>query len=475
MLLALSVCAAVFALVGLVYTVRRGSTQTLEDYVTARGQFGPVATTATLFASAMGSWILFGPPEAATWGGVPAIAGYTLGAAVPPLLYIPLGQRLRTLMPEGHTLTEYVRLRYGRAMHVMVLGVMVFYLFIALTAQVTGMALIMQLVADVPLWLTAGVVLLATVVYTALGGLRASIFTDGIQALLLLPLLAGAAIVAVAAVGGTTPLVDGITGRAPELLQWTFTPGLEGGGALLIGIGAASLFNQGTWQRVYAADSVTTFRVSFGTVAIVMAVTVAGTGLLGLAAVGRDAAEPASTALFNLLLDAAPPGIGLGAVLLGLTLVMSSADTILNALASLVVVDARQALPAASEGTLLRVARWTTVGLSVPVFVIAAQGYSVLYLFLVADLVCAAAVVPVFSGLLSAQVTNRAAVFGTGAGLVLGGVLFPAPGSATPALLPAFLAALLVPVLIAVPMALWSSEAAFDLTRLRREVTAIGD
>ena len=151
MLVALIACAGLFAAAGLGYVLWRGKGQTLEDYVTARGQFGTAVTTATLFASAMGSWILFGPPEAATWGGLPAIAGYALGSALPPLLYIPLGRRLRTLMPEGHALTEYVRHRYGRVMHVFTLGIMTFYLFTALAAQVTGMALIMQLVADVSL------------------------------------------------------------------------------------------------------------------------------------------------------------------------------------------------------------------------------------------------------------------------------------------------------------------------------------
>ncbi|MFB6271800.1 MAG: thiaminase II [Salinibacter sp.] len=72
MLIALIGCAGLFALAGIAYVVWGGGAGDLETYVTARGRFGAVATTATLFASAMGSWILFGPPEAATWGGVPA-------------------------------------------------------------------------------------------------------------------------------------------------------------------------------------------------------------------------------------------------------------------------------------------------------------------------------------------------------------------------------------------------------------------
>jgi Na+/proline symporter len=250
---------------------------------------------------------------------------------------------------------------------------------------------------------------------------------------------------------------------------------VQGGLALVIGIGAASLFNQGTWQRVYAAERPAALRTGFLTVSAAMAVTVAGTGLLGLAAVGAGAASPPSTALFNVLLDRAPAGVGLGLVLLGLTLVMSSADTVLNALAGLVAVDLRQLRPQLPAATLLRVARWTTAALAVPVFVVAAQGLSVLYLFLVADLVCAAAVVPVFGGLLSDRLSTRAALSGLTAGLVAGGLLFPPPGPATPALLPAFAAALLVPAVVAVPMTLVAPESDFDRQTLRRSVTPLDD
>lgn len=473
MFLALIGCAVLFVSIGVGAVWGRQGAETVESFVAARGEFGTGATTATLFASSMGTWVLFGPPEAATWGGLPAIVGYALGSALPSLAYIPLGRRLRTLMPAGHALPEYVRHRYGRAMYAGTLAIMAFYLFVALSAQVTGMAFLVRLVAEVPLWGTAAVVLVATGGYTALGGLRASVVTDGVQSVLLLPLLAGGAVLALWTVGGPGALADGVAERAPALLQWSFVPGVQGGAALVIGIGAASLFNQGTWQRVYAAADGGTLRTGFLVVAGAMAVTVMGTGLLGLAAVGEGAAEPASTALFNLLLEGAPGGIGIGVIFLGLTLVMSSADTVLNALGSLGTVALRELRPGAASGTYLRAARWTPVVLAVPVYAIAAQGISVLYLFLIADLVCAAALVPVFGGLFSARITNGAAVAGTTAGLVVGGLLFPAPGAAQPALLPAFAAALFVPALVVGAVTLMSDAPAFDFATLRHEVTTM--
>jgi Na+/proline symporter len=81
--------------------------------------------------------------------------------------------------------------------------------------------------------------------------------------------------------------------------------------------------------------------------------------------------------------------------------------------------------------------------------------------------------VPVFGGLFSARITNGAAVAGTAAGLVSGGLLFPAPGAAQPALLPAFATALLVPALVVGAVTLMSDAPAFDFATLRHKVTTM--
>ena len=107
--------AAGFAAAGVAYARHdRGS---LEDYIVARNSQSSLATIATLLASTLGAWILFAPAQAATWGGLSAVIGYALGAMSPRLLMIPLGQRMRELIPQGHTLTEFVIVRYGRPMY----------------------------------------------------------------------------------------------------------------------------------------------------------------------------------------------------------------------------------------------------------------------------------------------------------------------------------------------------------------------
>ncbi|MEW6637970.1 MAG: sodium:solute symporter, partial [Actinomycetota bacterium] len=196
-------------------------------------------------------------------------------------------------------------------------------------------------------------------------------------------------------------------------------------------------------------------------------------GLFGLAAVGLDRAQTPSVALFSVLLESLPPALEAALVILGLTLVMSSADTLLNGLASLVAVDLRRALPGVRARSLLRISRWSTVALALPLLLIASQGYSVLYLFLLADLVCAAAAFPVFYGLYSDRYTGRAAIWAMLAGLVAGGLLFPDPAMTRGSLLGAFAAAALVPV--AVSFVLTPRRRTFDLGSLAETVRSIRD
>ena len=57
----------------------------------------------------------------------------------------------------------------------------IFYMFIFLCAEVTAVAVLINYISGTELWITALIVLLSTLAYTLYGGLRASIFTDNVQ------------------------------------------------------------------------------------------------------------------------------------------------------------------------------------------------------------------------------------------------------------------------------------------------------
>lgn len=85
----------------------------ISSYLNADRSIGRKSLTASLVASCFGVWILIGPSEAATWGGLGAVIGYALGQALPYFAFIFIGKRMRNIMPEGNSLTQFVFIRFG--------------------------------------------------------------------------------------------------------------------------------------------------------------------------------------------------------------------------------------------------------------------------------------------------------------------------------------------------------------------------
>lgn len=468
----LLVFSGVFSLAGVWYS--RHSRDSLEDYIVARNSQTATATVLTLLASSLGAWILFAPAQAATWGGLAAVIGYALGAISPRLTMIPLGRRMRELMPQGHTLTEYVIHRYGPPMYRLILLIVMFYMFISLTAEITAIAKLITLLAPIPLWLTAAIVMGCTLLYTSYGGLRASIFTDKIQMLVIVPLLAILVFLGWQAVGGLAPTFAGLEERAPKLLDVSDPVGIKAGLTFFVAILLTGLFHQGNWQRIYSARDTRAMRTGFLLAGLMAGPVIFVMGIFGLAFVGLGLDGDPSTALFSVLLPHIPAWFGVALIPLGLALVMSSADTVISAVSSLIAVDARRIWPHASPSSVMAWSRGLIFLLAIPVMIVSAQGYSVLYLFLLADLFCSAAAFPVFFGLFSRRYNSLTAIISTVAGLVAGITLFPAPGAKLDYLLESFLLAALVPVAVsALLMWLMPARQPFDFTRLKNTVRSL--
>ena len=461
-----------FALAGVWYS--RRDRDSLEDYVVARNSQTATATVLTLLATSLGAWILFAPAQAATWGGLSAVIGYALGALSPRWAMIPLGRRMRELIPQGHTLTEFVITRYGRVMYGLTLVIMMFFMFITLTAEITAISKLVALIAPIPLWVTAAIVLGCTLLYTSYGGLRATIFTDKIQMMVIVPLLAVLLWLGWKAVGGIEPAYAGLQLRAPQLLRLSDPSGIKAGLTFFVAILLTGLFHQGNWQRVYAARDTRSMRRGFMLGGLLAAPVIFMMGLFGLAFVGLGSPGDSSVALFSVVLPHVPGWFVIALIPLGLALVMSSADTAISAVSSIIAVDVRRLMPQAKQATLMRLSRWLIFLLAIPVLIAAAQGYSVLYLFLLADLFCSAAAFPVFFGLYSRRHTGSIAVLSTVCGLIAGVFLFPAPGEKPDYLLESFLLAALVPVVVS-GICLWlsNSKHRFDFTRLNAAIRSL--
>ena len=137
--------------------------------------------TASLTASGLGAWILFGPASAATWGGIGAVIGYALGTAAPMLFLYNFGPKIRKEFPNGLSLTEFIKKRFGKDILKISLFLILFYLTIFLIAEVTAIASLLNFISKVPLWMTAGATLIICLMYILRGGFKLSIITDKYQ------------------------------------------------------------------------------------------------------------------------------------------------------------------------------------------------------------------------------------------------------------------------------------------------------
>jgi len=400
-LLAAAAAMILFAWLGLRARLADGG---LDDYVTARNSQGARALGLSFLASGMGGWILFAPPEVGAMVGPLALAGYALGAALPFIVFAFCGPAIRRYLPHGRSIGEFASACYGNGVRRYVSLISVLYMLCFLTAELTAIGAITALLSGVNGGIVVVGVAITTLIYTAWGGLRASIVTDQWQALLLIGLLAIVSFVAV--------------GKLPEA-QPAALPDIPTSAALsvaltlVIAVTAANLFHQGYWQRLWSAkdtDALSRGALLGGVVTIAVVVGVGGLGILA-AMSGADLGNP-PIPFFALLADA-PAWLALPALILAITLVASSVDTLQTALASLAVTE--------KAGLSIVSARWFTVLMMIPVVLVALQGISVLRLFLIADLLCATAVLPVLMGLWR-RMSTRAAILGCMAG-VIGAVL----------------------------------------------------
>jgi len=485
-----AVVLAAFAGLGTWYS--RGRVGSVEDFISARDSAGPGVMTATLVASSMGAWILFSPAEAAAaFGGVTALVGYGVGSAVPLVVYARLGPRIREYVPAGHSLTEYAYARYGPWMYGYVLLVSVAYMFVFLAAEMTGITGALALIAGVPLWQTAALIGGFVLAYTVYGGLQASIFTDTIQTLLLLPLLAVGFAAALLSLGGAGEVHDTVLAANPDLLDPGFVPGLKFGTYVVVAVLGAEMLNQAWWQRIYAGRDAATVRKSFLVAAVAVVPMVVTAGLFGLAATGLDslvtsgAGYNADVAFFLVVQESFSEPVTLAVVVVAVLLVMSTADTLFNAIASVVTADLPRLVDDPSDEGLTLAGRAFTVVVALAATVVGAQGYSVLQIFFTADLLATATFVPLLYGLYSTRPSGPGMLVASVAGLFVGGSMFPPAAGmladfGVAGLLPApsffrsFLSAFLVSSVLAVVLSR-VSPAAFDLDRLDSEISRIDE
>ncbi|KAJ2781532.1 hypothetical protein H4R18_002808 [Coemansia javaensis] len=349
------------------------------------------ALSLNFLAVNVGSGMLFSLPEVGTIAGITGVFAYAFASGAPLFAFAVVGPLFRRHNTSQWSMTAFVMQRYGRPLHIVYGVVCSLFVGMYMVSELTTIYSVFQLLTPLSPLVPMIIICVVTTIYTAFGGVFASLVTDAVQCVLILLLIVIATIVVAVNVRPTQADIDRVGLVKPTKM------GGELFVILTLAIGFADMYHQGFWQRTFASRTDRDLRWSalFGfCMVFVVTVLVGMTGPLaawaGTWSPGSDV--PGSSAFFTIVAS-------LSGWVSGLTLVLTTS-------LSCCAIDTCQAALFASLYDLVeqRVSIWAVraavVLLNVPVIVLAMRAPNILQVYLMADLLACATVLPILLGLL---------------------------------------------------------------------------
>ena len=150
-------------------------------------------------------------------------------------------------------------------------------------------------------------------------------------------------------------------------------------------------------------------------------------GFSGMVAFSIDPTTRPDLGFFTLLLKDQTALLSIVVIILGLALTISTVDTLINAISSLVIVDGKATFNLDKKTNYLNFSKYIILFLSFISFIVASKGFDILYLFLLADLFCCAFVLTVFYSFYNKNIKEKNAYISIIIGFIFGFLFFPSP------------------------------------------------
>jgi Na+/pantothenate symporter len=196
------------------------------------------------------------------------------------------------------------------------------------------------------------------------------------------------------------------------------------GFVFFIAVAATNLFHQGNWQRVYAAKNEKILAKSLLISFFIVFLIVSFMGVTGSISKLNGLEFNEDLAFFSIILNKNDILISLIVLIFSLCLTISTVDTLLNSISSLTIVHSRDFFNFKYLKD-KRLSNVILILLSIVCLIIALYQFSVLYLFLLADLLCCACVYVIFKGLYQKKIYPSRSIVLIMIGLFLGLLFFP--------------------------------------------------
>lgn len=359
--------AAAITLITYVFSRWRGW-QTKDGFLLANRRVGWILGGFSIASSWIWAPALFVSTQVAYQMGLAGIFWFTLPNVLALVVFALFAPRIRALMPEGYTFTQYIRQRlHSERVHRAFLVPYFMYQLMAVVVQLYAGGSLLALLTGIHLTIIMPILAAIVLVYTLISGFQASIVTDFVQ--LGLIYLIGAIVLPLVwhAAGGTGAIVAGWHGT--QGIQSIFDPGVAFSFGIVTSIGliAGSISDQSNWQRAFALKEQDTVKAFvFGSILFaIVPIALSSLGFLGAnpnlhisLPAGIDSSMIGVQAVAQLL----PPwAVGLFVIML-LAGLSSALDAGLSAASSLWVSDVVKG--AQTDNLAIRQARRSMVGVT---------------------------------------------------------------------------------------------------------------
>ena len=182
-------------------------------------------------------------------------------------------------------------------------------------------------------------------------------------------------------VSGSKFSLEIIKKNNPHLLSSSYLPGYTAGFTFFIAVAATNLFHQGNWQRVFAAKNFYTLKRSLIFSFFIIIPIVFFMGLTGMVSFSINSTIRPDLGFFSLLLEKQSLLISLIIITLGLSLTISTLDTLINAISSLIVVDGKATFNFYKKLNYL-IFRYVIISLSIIAFIVASKDLIFVFIFI---------------------------------------------------------------------------------------------
>lgn len=204
------------------YLGRKAKSQ--DDFALAGRNVGFALATATAMATWVTSNTTLVAPQLTYQFGVWGMLGYSM-AALGLLLFAPLAQRIKTILPHGVTSGDFIYMRFGRFAWSVFLIISLCYALGWLVSLGMAGGILLSTLSPISYHTGMTVIITVCVLYTLLGGLRAVIATDFVQTLII---ICGVCYIAYSALGQISleQVHANVEQQQPQLLNLLFPAAL---------------------------------------------------------------------------------------------------------------------------------------------------------------------------------------------------------------------------------------------------------